>query len=70
MENVDRLNKFVVGWRYLFSRKCPYHDCCSIYKIGHFACDEKTGSWCGVCRSFDNVGKDCTHYVERERKVK
>jgi len=58
-------------WRQLtsfFSGKCVYYDCCVLYRVDSEACNHDMGSWCGACRSFDEIGEKCAHYRKERDK--
>jgi hypothetical protein len=52
-------------WRQLksfFSGKCLYFDHCDLYQADAFVCNKDSGSWCGACRTFDEIGDRSDHY--------
>lgn len=52
-------------WRSIlsfFTGKCLYYDHCSLYQSNSVSCNEETGSYCGACRMFDELGESCKHY--------
>jgi len=66
------MNKWIIGWRQLFSNKCAFCDHCFLYRADHFTCNHEAGSWCGACRTFEEKGEECEHYrdaIDASRKL-